>query len=148
MWSESKSPFKIMFFLGKSPTNHWNGHDFTIFPPFVVSFRIRFSWQTPAFPYRKKIPPNVFLPQELNIIVFELPRWLNQPHLPPKFSTVDFLKPWRSFPSSESDPVPGDFPFQVKHVNFLGDVFSKKSPTGPTEQTPKPEYLIAPSQLP
>ena len=24
---------------------------------------------------------------------------------------------------------------------------SKKSPTGPTEQTPKPEYLIARSQL-
>ena len=29
----------------------------------------------------------------------------------------------------------------------LGASLSKKSPTGPTEQTPKPEYLIARSQL-
>ena len=52
----------------------------------------------------------------------------------------------------------GNNMFKFKGFHFLlsgqisfGDlwwIFSKKSPTGPTERTPKPEYLIARSQLP
>ena len=34
------------------------------------------------------------------------------------------------------------FPISVIYIIHLGKL-SKKSPTGPTERTPKPEYLVA-----
>ena len=39
-------------------------------------------------------------------------------------------------------------PGHPKRMLQKNNLQSKKSPTGPTEQTPKPEYLIARSQLP
>ena len=138
---------RLCFFLGSHQQTIEMVTISPFFPHLLCRFGSVFLGKHLPFPIEKKSHPTFSYPKGwISSFLSCLGGWTN--HTSPKnFQPWIFWSHDGVFQVRNLTQFQGTSLFRWSMLTFWG-IFSKKSSTGPTEQTPKPEYLIAPSQLP